>query len=232
MQQQVSKQDEGLLSPSISMEDEARVRFYSLIAHLFVSAPPPALLAALAAADPLPTLQLGNQLEQAWENLTAAAGLIPPEVIQEEFDALFVGVGNPRINPHASLYLSGFLMEKPLAALRDDMAQLGLERQAGRLETEDHLSGLCEAMRLLISGEQGVVRQPEAQQRIFFEKHMVSWCGRCMEDIRQVEQANFYRCVADFTQAFIEMEQAAFDMVEGNEENEKNRSGISAQKEC
>ncbi len=222
MQQLVSRQEVALELPSISMEDEARVRFYSLIAHLFVSAPPPALLAALAAADPLPTLQLGNQLEQAWENLTAAAGLIPSELIQQEFDALFVGVGNPRINPHASLYLSGFLMEKPLAELRNDMAQLGLERQSGRLETEDHLSGLCEAMRLLISGEQGVARQPEAQQRIFFEKHLASWSGRCMEDMRQVEEANFYRCVADFTQAFIEIEQAAFSMDERNEVNEKD----------
>lgn len=220
MQQLVSTQAVNVVSPSISLEDEARVRFYSLIAHLFIKAPPAALVAALSEADPLPTLQLGNQLEQAWENLTAAAGLIPAEVIQEEFDMLFVGVGNPRINPHASLYLSGFLMEKPLAALRHDMTQLGLERQSGRLETEDHLSGLCEAMRLLISGEQGVVRQPEARQRVFFEKHLASWCKRCMEDIRQVEAANFYRCVADFTQAFIEMEQAAFSMSERSQVDE------------
>lgn len=221
MQQLMSRHDAGLVVPSIPLEDEARVRFYSLIAHLFVNSPPAALLAALAEADPLPTLQLGNQLEQAWENLTAAAGLIPSELIQQEFDELFVGVGNPRINPHASLYLSGFLMEKPLAALRNDMAQLGLKRQSGRLETEDHLSGLCEAMRLLISGEQGVARQTEAQQRVFFERHLASWCGRCMEDIRQVEEANFYRCVADFTQAFVEMEQTAFSMSERGEVDEQ-----------
>lgn len=213
MQRMLTVQDEAAGS-SVSMEDAARVRFYSLIAHLFVRAPAPPLLAALAAADPLPTLQLGNRLEQAWENLTTAARVMPAEAIQEEFEELFVGVGNSRLNPHASLYLSGFLMEKPLAALRSDLARLGVGRQGNRTETEDHVSALCEVMRLLISGEQGVPRQAEAQQKVFFEKHLASWCERCMEDVRQAEGANFYRCVADFTWAFIEMEQVAFNMCE------------------
>lgn len=214
----LSNQDSATLASSLSLEDEARVRFYSLVAHLFVAAPTTALLDALAAADPLPTLQLGNQLEQAWENLTAAAGLVPAEVVQQEFDALFVGVGNPRINPNASLYLAGFLMEKPLAVLRSDMAALGLSRQAGRGETEDHISALCEAMRLQISGEGGVARQDEAEQKRFFERHLASWCARCMDDIRHVEEVNFYRCVADFTQAFVEMEAAAFDISVSSEQ--------------
>ena len=41
--------------------------------------------------------------------------------IKEEYFGLFIGVGRGELLPYASYYLTGFLNEKPLANLRQDM---------------------------------------------------------------------------------------------------------------
>ena len=41
---------------------------------------------------------------------------------------LFIGVGRGELLPFASVYMTGFLNEKPLATLRNDMVTLGVER--------------------------------------------------------------------------------------------------------
>ena len=48
--------------------------------------------------------------------------------------------------PYGSYYLTGFLHERPLARLRDDLATLGVERAEGNCEPEDHAGTLCEIM--------------------------------------------------------------------------------------
>jgi TorA maturation chaperone TorD len=42
---------------------------------------------------------------------------------------LFIGVGRGELVPYGSYYLTGFLHEKPLARLRNDMSRLGIERR-------------------------------------------------------------------------------------------------------
>ena len=51
---------------------------------------------------------------------------------------LFIGVGRGELLPYASYYLTGFLHERPLARLREDLAALGIERAEGVAEPEDH----------------------------------------------------------------------------------------------
>lgn len=194
----------------LAAEEQARSNLYGLLAHLLFAPPEHALLQALAAADSLPSQQADNPLEAAWEKLTAAAGLISADAVAEEFDSLFVSAGTPLLNPYASLYLSGFMMEKPLAALRADLARLGIARIGSSAELEDHLAALCETMRILIAN-----RQTLEKQRDFFEKHIASWYERCLIDIRLAKGANFYRLVAGFGQAFLDIEMQAFEMDEG-----------------
>ncbi|MDB5838676.1 MAG: hypothetical protein JWQ23_628 [Herminiimonas sp.] len=202
----------GRMPPSLSLEDQARADLYALIATLLLRPPDAALLSALAAADSLHSTQPGHPLDQAWEQLILAAALMDGTVIQDEFDALFISVGTPPVNPYGSHYLTGFMMEKPLAALRDDLRMLGLARTVGVGEPEDHLGALCEAMRILIDGTQGAARQPAEVQKAFFIKHIAPWYSRCVDDIRNADGANFYRHVATFTQAFFEVEFEAFEM--------------------
>jgi TorA maturation chaperone TorD len=203
----------------LTPEDQARADWYALLARLFYAAPDAGLLSNLARADSLATESADNALDLAWEELVAAASLMEADAIGEEFSALFVGVGNPQINPYASLYLSGFMMEKPLASLRSDLAALGLARTGKASEPEDHLAALCEIMRLLIAGAPNWERRPLREQRVFFMEHIVPWYVRCLDDIRRAEGANFYRKLADLAQAFFEIEYQAFELEdEGQEE--------------
>jgi len=204
----------GLLP--LTREDQARADLYALIARLLIAPPEAGLLDALAAADSLGAEGHGHALDMAWERLVLAAGMLDAQAIREEFNDLFISAGTPQINPYASLYLGGFLHEKPLAALRIELAQLGLARIDGIGETEDHLAGVCETMRVMIAGDvgQGALRQPLGRQKLFFEKHIASWSSRCIDDIRAQPGANFYRCVADFSQEFFLVEAQAFDMAE------------------
>lgn len=144
---------------------------------------------------------------QAWTRLVAAAATHSDAQIDAEHRLLFHAAGTPRINPYTSYYVAGALMEKPLAALRSHLHRLGLARAPGATELEDHLGGLCESMRLLI------VRQHDlAEQQAFFERHLQRWYARCLDDIRAASPDGFHRAVADFAQAFFNLETAAFEL--------------------
>src|SRR5580700_6356769 len=75
----------------------------------------------------------------------AASMAIATDVEREYFD-LFVGLGRGELLPYASYYLTGFLNERPLSRLRDDLAALGVERLENNFEPEDHAATLCEIM--------------------------------------------------------------------------------------
>jgi TorA maturation chaperone TorD len=196
----------------LSQEDQARADLYALIARLLIAAPDDGLLASLANADSISSQQVDHPLDLSWEKLALTASILDPYAIQAEFNELFISIGTPKINPYASLYLSGFMNEKPLAALRAELAQMGLTRVAGAGELEDHLGALCETMRILITGMSGAKRQPIKLQKAFFGKYIAPWYELCLTDIRQAQGVNFYRCVADFIQAFFDIELQAFDM--------------------
>ena len=204
-----------LVATAVGDEDQARADFYALLAALLLHAPSQTLLAALSAADALPATQEGTRLDLAWEQLVLAATLSDATAIATEFDALFVSVGTPQLNPYGSRYLAGFLMEKPLAALRDDLHALGLARTEGSRELEDHLGALCEVMRLLIAGTDTLPARGIAEQKTFFMRHIAPWHARCLADIRAAAAASFYGKVAEVAQAFLDIEFDAFDIDDG-----------------
>ncbi|WP_435573238.1 TorD/DmsD family molecular chaperone [Massilia sp. LXY-6] len=197
----------------MSDEDQARADFYALIARLMLAPPNAALLAALAAAEPIAADgvdEAGRTLQDAWLKLTQAASVMDADAVAEEFDALFISTGNPLLNPYGSFYLSGHLNDFPLAALRQDLARLRLARARGVGEFEDHLGSLCETMRVLIAGAPGIARQPLAEQKQLFVAHVQPWYAACLADIAGAEPANFYRVAAAFAGAFLAVEAHAF----------------------
>ncbi len=101
------------------------------------------------------------------------------DAIVEEYNNLFVGVGKCEVNLHASHWLTGFMMEKPLVELRTALADLGLGRQAGVTMLEDHLAALCETMRILIAGTEARAPASIAAQRAFFERQIAPWVFPC-----------------------------------------------------
>jgi TorA maturation chaperone TorD len=179
-------------------EQQERADLYGLLAALLLG-PDEALIAALAA---LPRSDASDDtFAQGWDALLAAARRCGGSQALAEFDSLFVAAGTPSLNPYQCYYLDGWLMDKPLAQLREELRALGLQRAPGATELEDHLGALCETMRVLI--ESG--RPPETQQA-FFERHLAGWSARCLQDIAGAAGADFYRAVAAFAQAFFELE--------------------------
>lgn len=196
-------------------EDQARAGFYGLIAHVLSHAPAADLLAALANA---PVLDADTRIAEArdlaagWTALQQAAAQADPEALTDEFRQLFTGVGKPLVVLNGSWYLTGFLMEKPLAQLRDDLARLGLGRGEGSSESEDHLAAVCDAMRALILLGGAAEQDPLDQQRQFFNQHLRPWVGACCAALRDAEPAVFYRAVGQFAAAFFVLEARALDI--------------------
>ena len=192
-------------------EETARAEVYGLLAALYYAAPSADLHANLKVAvteAPAP----GGVLESSWAELVAAARVHSSAEIALEYDALFGGMSKPEVYLFGSHYLSGFLNEKPLAALRGDIAALGLARDETLPETEDHVAYICEVMRYLIAGDDVAVANL-TRQREFFTLHVQSWLPAMCDAVMQHPKARFYRAVAAFTQAFTSVEAQGFDML-------------------
>lgn len=188
----------------------ARVQTYRLLARLLQRAPDADLLDRLANPD-RPVPEAGepdageSDLARAWRHLRKAAQATDPDTVDDVFHALFVGVGRGEVLPFASWYLAGALMDRPLIAVRSDLARLAIERNDDTHEPEDHAAALFEVMALLADPHEGA---SAAEQRHFLLMHIAPWAGRMFADIDQAANADdFYRATAMLGAAFIHAEQ-------------------------
>jgi TorA maturation chaperone TorD len=199
----------------ISAEDQARADFYALLASLFYRAPDDRLLQSIViASDPADDekSEASEDLLAAWHALAEASNVVSHDAVADEYEAVFVGVGRPPVMLYGSFYMAGFMMEKPLAELRTDLAKLGFTRDAAARESEDHLAAVCDVMRALILGDLSVAPASTAEQKKFFMQHMQPWVLKCCSAVNDFEQSNYYRRVARFAAAFFEIEIAAFEI--------------------
>ena len=195
-------------------EELARAEVYGLLASLFYSAPSAELYAQLQVAVTEAPAR-GAFLETSWTELVASTRRLTLAQVSDEFVVLFGGVGKPDIFVYGSWFIAGALNEKPLAALRRDLAALGLERPQAVLETEDHLASLCEVMRYLIAGDDLGVSNLASQQR-FFNAHLRPWVERLFDLIAAHPRADFYRALAGFGRDFFAVEAQGFDLLEAH----------------
>ena len=193
-------------------EELARAELYGLLARLWLAPPDAALLQQFGVAV-TEAPESGGHLEAPWQALVAALRATTPEAAAAEHEALFLGVGKPEIFAYASFHISGFLNEKPLAALRTDLAELGLARDANALETEDHVAYLFEVMRYLIAGDDVAVCNLERQRR-FFRAHIQTWVERLCDTVAAHPRATVWRAIAGFTHEFVAVETQGFDLLE------------------
>jgi TorA maturation chaperone TorD len=189
-------------SAEIDDVDTARAQEYALLATLLMRAPDQLLL------DRLVTLRGDvSPLGVAHAALSEAASRTDAERAAREYFDLFIGVGRGELLPYASYYLTGFLNERPLARLREDLAAMSIERTADQIEPEDHAAILCEVMAGLISR-----RFPAGPgvDRELFQKHLAPWIGRFFADLERAEAANFYRSIGTVGAVFINIEGQAY----------------------
>jgi TorA maturation chaperone TorD len=188
-------------------EETARADLYGLLSTLFYAPPSQALLDTIGSAN----AQGDGVLEQAWADLVAACKGAGEEAVRDEYEQLFIGVGKPEVMLYGSWYLSGFLMEKPLAALRGDLNLLGLERPETVMESEDHIAALCEVMRYLIASDD-IAQANLATQKRFFAAHLQPWVLPLFAAMEGHRDVRFYAPVARLARAFFEVEMQAFEM--------------------
>jgi TorA maturation chaperone TorD len=188
--------------PELDEVNVARAQEYALLATLLARAPKQNLLDRLAAlrGDASP-------LGVAHAALAEAANRTNAELAEREYFNLFIGLGRGELLPYGSYYLTGFLHERPLARLREALAQLGIERAAGQSEPEDHAAILCEVMAGLVSRR---FTAPRDADRELFEKHLSPWIGRFFADLEQATAADFYRRIGTLGRVFVEIETQAF----------------------
>jgi TorA maturation chaperone TorD len=200
-------QHDVVVSPPPDDTDEMRGLVHALLSNLFAAPPNAALLRRLAAIE-LGPLHAGRMVP-AWRDLKKAAGEAEADQVNDEFHDLFIGIAHGEVLPYASWYLSGTLMDRPLTKLRGDLKKLGIQRQAGLGESEDHVGALCEVMCLL--AEDGSAAGIE-RQHAFMTTHMLPWLPQFFQELDRAPSADFYRAVADFGRAFIELEREYLEL--------------------
>jgi TorA maturation chaperone TorD len=194
----------------LAAEEAARGDYYALLARFFARPADGALLASLAGASALPE-GAEPEFARAWRDLTAAASAMDEPAAQEEYDALFGGVGKSPVSIYAGSYAGASAVEHPRVRIQADLAAAGLAHRVPT-EPEDHFAALFDAMRVLAAGGAGRAPAPIAAQRRFFESHVKPAAPKFFARLAAEPQANFYRRVAALGQAFVALESESFSL--------------------
>lgn len=196
---------------AIPDEDMLRADLYDYLGALLSGAPDGELLGKTADLT-------GDEsdLGQAIAALSRLAKVTKTSTAEREFSALFIGMARGELLPYASFYLTGFLNEKPLAALRKDMIGLGLERAPNVFEPEDNIASLCEMMAAMIRGRFGDPTDL-TKQRDFFNKHIGPWASHFFKDLEGAKNSVLYAPVGTVGRVFMDIEKEAFRMTGANE---------------
>ncbi|MEL6782471.1 MAG: molecular chaperone TorD family protein [Pseudomonadota bacterium] len=186
--------------------DRARADLYNFLGALLAGPPDEMLLAQTAGLSGDDT-----ELGQAIGTLAKLARVTKPKAAQSEFNKLFIGLGRGELLPFASYYLTGFLNEKPLALLRQDMTRIGMQRSETVFEPEDSIASLMEMMAAMIVGRFGTPADLGAQKD-FFNKHIGPWAGHFFTDLEEAKTSVFYTPVGTVGKIFMAVEAEAFRM--------------------
>ena len=237
----------------LEAEDLARARWYSFFSRWFLAPPDqqaldvflaPAAESAAARLEPgldpidpasskLATPADGapstsGWLESAWEAFAAAVSRESLDDIRTAYDDTFISVGEAPVSLHASVYLTGFANERPLAEVRRWLAEQGIQSSRAGLLTEDHLGLLCEAMAWLIIGSGNDDRKDaghdepggagarsggsDEAQRHLFSKYISAVCDDFCHRLSETPGAGIYRELGHLFAAFCAVERQAFEI--------------------
>jgi TorA maturation chaperone TorD len=191
----------------LPQEDVLRAQLYLLLANSLSEAPNEQQLQHLAAltGDKTP-------LGMAVATFAQVAARTTVGPAKTEYHDLFIGLGRGELVPYGSYYLTGFLQEKPLARLRQDLARYGIRRSDASTDPEDHAAAVLGAFAGLIDGSFGAPLDLDAQKD-FYLKHIQSWMPVFFRDLEGAKSSVFYAALGSVGRAFLAIEDNAFDMI-------------------
>ena len=185
----------------ISDVDQVRSDTYSILSCLLSHTPNQDLIDYLCHIEHSDDQEIGN-VGQAWLELKQAAVSSQLDQLDDEYHDLFIGLGRGQIIPYGSWHLTGFLMDKPLSDLRNDLKKLGIEADPEQKDPEDHIAALFETMSILIQATD----VEGYQQRRFYIRHLHTWAEKFFQQLQAAPSARFYKSVGLLGQRFIELE--------------------------
>ncbi|MEK9786460.1 MAG: molecular chaperone TorD family protein [Gammaproteobacteria bacterium] len=190
----------------ISEDDQARAGVYALLGALLVRPCDEGVRALVMSIAQDGSSNAGGL---SWDGLKTEIAKANLQDLSHEYHDLFIGLGRGELLPYGSVYLTGFLQEKPLAELRTDLQRLGFETTEGTHEPEDHAGALCEVMSIMSGAPDEFSHET---QKVFFEQHMGSWMTAFFDDLIKARESGFYRAVGEFGKAFLQIEKQYFEM--------------------
>jgi TorA maturation chaperone TorD len=190
----------------INNEDQLRADMYSFLANLLRSEPSADLVNQLTKLE-----SDESPIGKSIKTLSKLASSLDLPTIRDEYVRIFIGVGRGEILPFASYYLTGFLKDKPLAKLRNDMKEIGIQLAENVKEPEDHIASLFDMMSGLILGKFSK-KFSIGEQKDFFNKHLAPWVDLLMRDIESSRIAVFYSPIGTIGREFMEIERSSFSM--------------------
>lgn len=219
-----------------------RQGYYDLLVSLFWKEPPSDLLAALRQG--IEDRMRGGRhihplLGEGWAEINQFLDVLPSdrlaETVADEYTRLFIGPQVPENHPYESYYLTGRLLDRPLAAIRSFLREIGIEKDGAYAEPEDSLAFELEVMRRLIARQRSATDHNEGirwinYQAAFLKQHLLVWGPAAASDLASTKGAEFYRGVAKLLQGFLEFERDLFkewgpDTIQSLEEARQRLSG-------
>jgi TorA maturation chaperone TorD len=220
----------GVTSPEdlverLEAEDLARARWYNFFSRWFLAPPDQQAIDLFitsstqdAATGGVTQTGPDSALETAWKDFSVALRRQPLAAVRSAYDDTFISVGEAPVSLHASVYLTGFSNERPLAEVRQWLAAQGIQGGQGGLLTEDHLGLLCEAMAWLIIGQgddqpssTSVAASDESQQYLF-QRFIAPVCDEFCQRLADAPDCGVYRELGRLFAAFCAVERQAFDI--------------------
>lgn len=190
--------------PQVAEEDRMRADLYNFLG-VILSRPADEILLAQTESLTGDDSELGHAIT----TLAKVAALSKPRAVESEYNKLFIGLGRGELLPYASYYLTGFLNEKPLASLRQDMSANGMTRADSVFEPEDNIASLMEMMGALIIGRFGAPADLE-RQKTFFNRHIGPWAAHFFSDLEGAKNSVFFAPVGTLGRVFMNVEAEAF----------------------
>ncbi len=190
------------IAARMAEEDQVRAATYAVLSSLFDDIPGSDLLDYLCHIDNPMEADRPGDVGVAWLEVRRLAQQADPKRLDDEFHALFIGLGRGEVVPYGSWHMTGFLMDKPLSELRDDLRALGFEADEQRKEPEDHIAAICETLSILIQSDE----IEGFHQRRFFLRHLHPWGEKFFRELQAAPSAEFYRAVGWLGERYMQFE--------------------------